>query len=702
MVNTNKISSAIQGSLNNLVTGDVPNFQRSTLVWLEYQPNGSLKLEPVSAHQPAIDSKTGSIILEPSCVNYVTHNIDLSQNVWIKGSHCIIFPDEVESPDATTYQADLITWTIGEGLTQSLKRTIVLDAGETYTMSLFLLLPNGQQASDKDVIRLNSGVVGKPTIKLSQLNNFQNRYQILEVSFQANGRQISLPKYSHDTGYAALSISSSTVTLSTNTAIAKDQFSGGQIQFEDSTQFYDILANTAGTTSSTLTLDTTNLIKDGITIGRQGRIHGAESQTVELEFYVESTLSLYFGGIQIEKHPFRTSMIYQGDAYKIRAASLLSYRRNLLAGLKTLSIFVELQEWRGDGILFDAGNLVAKIVNGSLVVETSSSSLTVNKQLPKYSKLLIQISEENTNISVYVNKILEARASVYNFVGDRNSAFSLTSDGYRAIAQIVVFDKLLFDGQVEIGQTVADEVAELFDSAVIIDSKTLSANTPPIVLPPITIPAPPEPIAKSQIRGVSINSSSVTVEDATKFIIGLPVSVVREGRTVLTTKALTKTGNVLQLEVIYGVVMGDFLVYGNVDQPGVASVRFPYTPIDQAKIIEIDPTLRRLKIASSLSFTKQRAFVSTIDYLDIAEVKITNIDNTNGYLFLESVEGIEIGHLISQAKDELFIDPDCYEAYLLDQVAGVSIDWKFMNGLRLTNRNSVPIQVQAAIRASTY
>jgi hypothetical protein len=703
MVNLNKVSSAIQGSLVNLITGDVPNFQRSTCVWLEHYPNGSLRLEPVSAFQPAINSEDAAIILEPAGVNYVTYNTDLTQGIWLKGSRCNILPDEVESPDATTYQADIITWTTGEGLSQSLKRTFILDAGKEYTMSLFISLPGRQQAATKDVIRVNSGVVGTPTIKLSELNATPSRYRILELRFTTNGRQIELPKYSHTTSYNVASVAATAINISVAAAINSNQFAGGRVQFEGNTKLYNILGNTASSTLVSITLDVVNLGTEGIVPGVKATIHGASGQEVEIEFYVESTLSLYFGGIQIEQRPFRTSMIYQDGAYKVRSKSLLYYRKNFIANLKTFSIFLELNEWRGDGNLFDAGNLKATIVSGKLVVEIDGNILSASQMLPTQCKIFIQVSEENTNLSIYINKILLIRTNIYNFVGDHNSLFILTSEGYRAILQLLVFDQILLDGQNNIGSAANNEVAELFDAEVILDAKILSANTPPIVLPPVLVPPPPSAIAKSQIQGINTTNNTVTVTDGTNFVTNQGVSVVRGGnKIVLSTKILVKTGNALQLETMYGLILGDILVYGNASQPGVASVRFPYTPIEQLAILAVDATTARVTVSSSLSFVRATAFISTVDYQDIAEVKIINKDDTRGYLFLSTIQNIQVGYLIAQAKNELIVDPSCYRAFFLDEIPGVEIDSKFSNGLRLINKNSVPVTIQPAIDVCAY
>jgi hypothetical protein len=697
-----KVFSAIQGGINNLLSSDIPNFSRATPTWIEKYVGDSLKIEPVEAHQPVISPDDGTIILEPAGINLINHNLDLSHNVWIKGSNVRIYPDEVESPDATTYQGDRIDWGNGEGLTQLLKRTISLRAGKQYTLTAFLRLPPGEQASDKDVMRC--GGVNYP---LKRLNDYINRYRICEIQFTTSGSQLTLPSYSHNTSYPVTTVRADTVTLSVDRVIKSNQFAGGQLQFGSSTRLYSILANTASSNGATvLTLDSSTLISDGVTPNIAARLHGAPEQQVDLEFYCESSLSLDFGGIKLEERNFRTSMIYQDESLNVRAATILSFRRNPIAKLKSFGVFVDLKEWRGDGNIIDLGNLKAYIANNLLVVVTAGIKMAVPDLLPEKAKIYIQISAENTNVSVYLNKTLVAKSSIYDFVGDAHADFILTSDGVRSLYQVLFFDSTLLDGQVAIGQTALSEVAELFDAKIILDSTAIATNLPPIVLPPLTVPPTAPALAKSQIRSFIPASGMVMLYDRTGFTANSPVAIVRNGTQVIFNTRIiavpAAASNDVQLEVAYGIVPGDYLVYGNINQPGQATVRFPYTPVDQATILDINPSLNRIRITSTLSFSRSRAIITSPTYEDVAEVGILDKDDQQGFLFVDNLQGIAVGHIISQAEDEQLIDPDCYDAYLLQKIEGVQIEEKYTNGVKVVNRNNVPVQVQVAILPSTY
>jgi hypothetical protein len=705
-----KIARSIQGSLIELNQGEVPNFERRSPVWLEQYLNDSIQLYPVEANYPAIASEDSAWLLEPSGTNLVNYNIDLSQTSWVKGSNVIVFPDEVPAPDASTYMADRVVWSSGDGLTQILKRSFSLEAGYTYTMSLILMLTGGQLAGDRDVIRLVGGVEGSSTIKLSQLNNYSNRYRLISLQFKVAGKQLVLPTasaggYSHDTGYTVTAVSANTITTTISGTIVADQFKGGQVQFGTNTKVYPILSSSpnAANGSVTVTIDASTLIVDGVTVGTVARFLGAQNQPVDLEFYVESTLSLNFGGIQIEKSPFRTSMIYQDADLKVRAISRLVYRNNPIAKLKSFGIFINLKEWRGDGNIADFGTLNLSIVSNRLVVKAQNATLSTDLVLPASVKIFLQVTEENNSISLFINKTLVAKTNLLGYVGDHHANFTLTSEGVRSWKSFIVFDKVLLDGNPETGGIASQEVAYLFDTEAIISARAISAPPPLIVLPPVLIPSKPAPIARSLIVGLNSATNTITVADGTNFPLNAPVSVMREDRFILRSRIQTRTPATgtqfnLGLDLTAGVLVGDFLVYGNIDQPGRASVRFPFTPIDQQKILEVDPTLLRIKLGSTLAFNRGRGFVQNIFYQDISEVLVLDKQDNLGYLYLDKVTNLEIGHVFSQAEDEMLVSPRCYLPTLLNPVDNVAIANCYENGLVIENLNPFPVQVQPAIR----
>lgn len=706
----NKIRSSIEGSLIDLNSQEVPNFSRPSSIWLEKYVNDSLQLYPVASNHPAFLDENGAILLEPEGLNLITHNLDLSVSDWTKGSNCIVYRDEVDSPDVSTYQADRIVWVSGEGVTQVLRRELLLQPGKTYTLSVILRLPSRIQAGTNDVLRLTGSVDGTPLIKFSQLNKYPGRYRILQTTFKTSGNQPLYPqeeKESHIVEHLVSSVTSNSLTIVSTGNIVANQFVGGRINI--SNLIYLITGNSAKRSDNTvvISVDSSRLITDGVVAGKKAAFLPPPNALVNLEFYVESILQLDFGGIQIEERDFRTSFIFQSETMKIRSATTLNYRSNPIGGLKTFGIFLNIKDCRGEGNIFNLGNLSVSLTNENrLRFKIANTELYPEIRLNPSFKLFIQASEESTNVSLYIDKVLLAKTNLYDFVGDVKSVRDLTSQGVRCIQQFIVFDRLLLDGRPQVGEEATQEVLDLFETEVLSDSATISTNIPQILLPPIIIPPKMAPIASTRIQNLSIDSTtfvaSITVADSTNFTVNRRVSVVRNQSVILETNIIQKNGNDLQLETGQGIFIGDFLVYGNTNTPGVALVRFPYTPVDQQDILEVSSAQERIRVRSSLSFTKRRAFIVSKNYEDVAEVIVKDKDDQNGWLYLNNTINIQVGHIIVQAKDELIIDPDCYAAFILHPQSGVGISHRYLNGVELNNFNNVPIEAQVVIKPFAY
>ncbi|NJR40719.1 MAG: hypothetical protein HC781_20165 [Leptolyngbyaceae cyanobacterium CSU_1_4] len=246
----------------------------------------------------------------------------------------------------------------------------------------------------------------------------------------------------------------------------------------------------------------------------------------------------------------------------------------------------------------------------------------------------------------------------------------------------------------------------LFSNPTLIDSVAISSHAPLLNLNPVTVPGVQPPIAMSAIQGVDTGLNQVTLESRTGFVIGTQVSVMRGGYVILRTTltGLPGSAQVVQLSSTYNAQIDDVLVYGQVNAPGTASVRFPYDPVDPQTITAIAsmptaalPNRKRFTIASVLTFTKTRAYIRTPLYQDVEEVIIYEIDATNNYLYGDSTSPlVTAGCTIAQPLNEQVIDPDNYFAGIVDPIPGVSIsseNGKYFNGVVVENYNPQPVIV---------
>jgi hypothetical protein len=724
---------AIDSSIYDLVQGRDVNFSRSGSMLLEQEIDGSVQLYPVNAYAPAFYPEDSSIHLEPIGQNFVFHNMNLLNPLWIKGSNIVVQPDEAKGPDGS-YLADRVVWIPGTGNTQVLRYSMQLPAGQAYTMSGLLRLVAGQFAP-LDVMRITGGVVGSPSVSLSFLNNFTGRYRFLEASFVTQGRQPTLPpNVVHDGGYVVSAVTTTTVTVAIpNYTVQAGDLVGGRAQFEAmaETVYYSITDNTASATggSVTLTLEATNLILDGATVSTRLNIERPALQSVELEVYCERSAVMDWGGVQVEPLPFRTSMIYQRDTMNIRSGDILRWRNSPINGLKTFAVFVDLKLWRGDGNLLESGNFRLSINQSKLTVQAGTAIVTLPDPLPaKDVKIWVQVAEESATLRIAVNNILVARTSLVNYISSSNVALNATSEGVRALRTIVVMDSMLLDGEVSIGETLQQEAADLFNNPAVQPS-LISSHQPLIQLNPVTIPGMNRPIANYGILSVNRNSRVVTVESGQGYINLQPVSilgfsgfatavplgvpgggwgngVVGSGAVVIarcTIEAIATIPNSrnvnITLDSVAGILEGHYLAYGNVDWPSFVSVRFPYDPVEQQTITEVTPATRTIKVGGSvLSFTETRAFVVSPEYADRAEVIIQSVNLSNNTMVLDRVDRIAMGDVIVQPQNELLIDPANYTAGILENIPGVRVGTLYKNGVIIENYNFEPVTVRPYIR----
>jgi hypothetical protein len=699
-----KISFSVEGSLVDLSQQEIPNFSRSSPIWLEKEVNGGFQCYPVAAFYPAF-SPEGTFVIDPGTVNLVDWNIDYTQSVWLKGSNVVIFPDEVPAAN-TTYTADVVLFAPGNGITQTLSRNFNLLPGTDYYLTVVAGIRGDSRADLGDVLRVTGDVVEPKSLSLERLNDAPNRYSLLELKFKTSGVAARFPGQNHSGALTIISVTVNTATIivpSDTASVAVNEYIGGDVTFSNNiSKRYRIIANTNLNLSNRtiiLTFNETTLINDGVTTNSTLLFRGASLANIKLEFYSESTIALMLSGIQIEAKKFRTPLIFQEQNVLTRGVTTLVYRKSPIAGLRTFGIFIEIVEWRGEGNIFDAGNLKAYISDGNkITVEAGGTVIRINESAGSKFKLFIQVSQETVSMSVYLNGVLKGRAIAPNFVGSATGQLIFDSEGYREWQRFFVCDQILLDRSQNTGDLATNEVAEIFSESVIIDPVLITNHNPIVKLNPVTIPPKQAPLFETFIENIEVAAEGkILVSDASGLVVGTSVDVFREGRFVLSSSILVISDNIVTLSNLGTAGVGDRIVYGFTDIPGMASIRFPYDPSDSQKILAINGN--RLTVQSSLSFQKGISYINNEFYEDIAEAIITEIDNVNGYLFLGTENpAIKIGDIISQPLTEMSIDPPNYFYGLLRPSPGIKLGDPHTNGIIAYNENGYPTQIHPFIR----
>jgi hypothetical protein len=712
-----KLKFALAGSsLIDLIEQRIPNYSRTSSILIEKEIDNGIILHAIGRNFPAINEVDGSIELHPGGINLFTNNMDLDHPVWVKGSSVKIDRDRSLAPSRDNYQAEKVTWTGGPKDTRSIKRSLSLYAEKWYTCWGYLQLDGSARCGPLDVIRFTGDVVGFPQFRLIELNQYPGKYRLFEFSFKTAGREPPESFYNANQAIALFNVSAvngGTVTLDATNVAKLDEGTliGGQILFSNNSQQYYLIQSSGAYNAANQTFTVTvagnrNLQAEGVGIGVKAMFAGAPRQNVEFEAYVESVVSINFGGLYLDNRPFRTTPINQRqDLIFPRSQTALRYRNNPIADMKSFGVYSSWRFCRGDGNLFDFGNFKAQIVGGKLRVIVDALTITLSDTLPTSFKLFCQLSAENNRLSIYLNGIFKHSAEVRGFIGS-SDWFTLTSEGSRGLLEFFVITQLLTDGKPALGEMATQDVAMLFDdNNNVIDAELISAHAPSFTTNPIAIPSASLPKARSVITATSSNPIQITVADGTNFDNSsaanpVPVWVLRRNRyPVAYLTARGKSGNNITVESVAGIIVtgDDELIQGELNDPGKASVRFPFDPIDPQEIRTIDTVGRSITVSSTTAFRETRAFVVTQNYQEIAEVKVQRIDAVATRLFLDSVEGLAVGQIIVQPDKELIIHPDNYVADALDMPPNVSFE-RYTSGFSIRNGNDVDIVLPIQVR----
>lgn len=126
--------------------------------------------------------------------------------------------------------------------------------------------------------------------------------------------------------------------------------------------------------------------------------------------------------------------------------------------------------------------------------------------------------------------------------------------------------------------------------------------------------------------------------------------------------------------------------------PGYAAVRMPFLAIDPLEIEKVFPLTQEVQINSTLAFKLGRAFVQTLQGVDIRTVEVLSIENTTRRLKLDNVELILPGQIISQPvpNGETLIPWQNYRVDFLHPIPGISLAASYGDGIVLANKNLQP------------
>lgn len=573
------INFALRGSFVDRLNRRLPNYRRVSGCMVERLVNQAVVLDQIDAGCPAISIDDFAIWVEPAGDNLVTQNIDLSNSVWEKGGRVTVLTDQFPAPNAN-YTADVIGWIGGSGNTQVMGRNFTLAQGSSHFLRLALQCPVGNRFGRNDVIRFSGAVTTTTPFPLSNLNDFQGLWRFVDIPFTTSGvaSVSSLPTFP----LAISAVTANTITIPMTGRVAND-LTGAAIVFSNvPSVIYEVASNTA-TSGGNVVVTTTvsTLVTDGVTTSVTATLGQPPTKTVRIEVYSESSASLLWGGMQIERRSFPTSMIYQTGTRNGRAATEVVFqpRDNPVSNVTSFGLFVDLKVWRGDGNLFNFGNWRVAIVNSRLSVTVGAVTLSDPDVLPSSCKFYVQTSAENATTSIYVNGVLKVRTSTPSFRGNTDQPLNLNSDGVRAYRTVWTTNITQSDGQPVVGGVATGDVAFGFNNEVI-GQDLIAGQDAVMVLPPLTVPANSQvfarfPFAPIDVQTISaINTNTLSVTSSLSFTAGRAFIQTAAGATVtevvVVSTNTSSNPNTITLASATGVSVGNTIV-----QPASETLVFP-------------------------------------------------------------------------------------------------------------------------------
>ncbi len=696
----------------------VPIYLRQSGTTIDQYINDGLVVNSIPVFDPAIEPD-GSFFLQPGKVNECTYNLTLSHPEWIKGSSFNIQTDLAVAPDGTN-KADRISVALGTGANNVLKRSFNLLPDKDYVVYQILKLRGGQSVAD-DVLRVSGDVVSNVEASYTSLNNYKDKYRIIELQFKTSGNAIDItnvqpgntefdPELITDPGLSSniviTDVSSSTVTLE-KVLSADDDLIGISVSFDSNpTQIYTITDNVKTGENNIVTVTPATLVADGVTTASLAALITDPVAVVDIETYITSAVTLDWGGMQVEAGLFRTSPIFQQGQKIARSHTDFRFRPddNPIQGIGTFSLLIDLKTWRGDGFILKSGDFSISLFGGKLRIEAGGVFLNDTNELSENALILVAASAENSSLALYVDSILINRVALVNYTVSEGW-LDFRTNGIRSYQSLTLFNRVFSDGQAENGEFVKDELQTIFASRGQ-DFLSVGNQFYGITLPPIEIDGVEQTGVASTIESVNTASNEVTLATGTGAQFpGSGLALVRrtiEDTTIEIRKLSIagKSGDVLTLDSVTGITLGDEITTQFLYRPGKASVRLPFSAIETQEIEAIDLGNKKLTLDTVAAFeVGMRVIIQTPKFQDLGEYKVTEVDLPSTQITLNSVEGLSVGDLVSIPKSELSIPGQLYTVEFLQDTPGVRVIQKAQNGFVLENRNSEKREVHTQIRS---
>ncbi|MBD2019366.1 hypothetical protein H6F43_04105 [Leptolyngbya sp. FACHB-36] len=447
-------------------------------------------------------------------------------------------------------------------------------------------------------------------------------------------------------------------------------------------------------------------------------------RTVNLELYCRNAVSLAWAGAQLEPGPIRTTFIGQTAQITSRDRDYLNYPKSPVQGLSSFLCYVNLEVWRGNGVIATAGNFVLEIVGGKVRATCGVVTVTDPDPLPDRAKIAVRVSQGLTRVSIYVNGVMKARETLSSYTAN-TSTLTIAGEGVRQIRCLYFFNRDVSDGSIDVGQSVLGELLTLHSQDSLLTD--LAEGYSRIVLPRVRVPAKGETAvrypqfqrasqtissitpgggavaqqdtitvrtianaAASQTDSVTINGTVFEfVSDATPTPTESAAGLATKINTVPKAQPVTATATAGSFTITADVAGDDFSV-------SVSS------RLSREATIANQPATNTVAVSNAVDFTRGPAQIFR-DYAFVIDVAITNVNTTTNQLTLTTLPNsqfalIQQGDTILQPSWSLKCGPNNVFCHHLEDFPDILVSGKSPEGFRFRNTGLIERQITPSVK----
>ena len=693
--------------------GVIPSFERPSAAYVPFVENRSYYLKESNIHEPRF-LLNGGLLLEPGTVNLIGDSMNLQGPSWVIGSQVQVNTDLVLSM-TKNYLADKISASAGGSVSShSIYQTLQLRPG-FYTLSVYMTKIAGVVSSTDRLYVLNGDFLTGGVPNTNELDGLSlDSFWGADQAFKDDDRKFKR------------------VLL---------QFSvGTESQYVDNGDpvSYAVNVNTDvqdnSLTAATASLEGTFPVTIALSLGGGGSTLGiAGFQLEALPFptsFIESTLGTASRAGE--------KLVYPQSPFAATGEGSQQSKDDW-------TLRFTLDEWEGDGIIFRAGSVTVDIFQGRLRVVCGPHTLTDTSPLGQSSQVIVR-NASGHSLRLYVDYQLRAQTTFTVNQSFKASAgvLDMTPTAVRVIRDMIVLNEAVPD---EIPQVPTQDgvnvnlattpitIPGMLNCLFLLDYKLpISENKGRFVFTPIQLR--PRETAFIRFPQTRLFSDTVTQNPGAATIAGVAQQVVCEvitpGYSDATVNAFevrewitiegiqftgasggsVKTwlvkkqdvaaaivdqietaiaqGELRNVSVTYTAEDADFLITSTV--AGLAFTLGTSIGIGQQTIASNGPVRGVLNVSFPNEFSLGRAYIQR-NYKEIAAVNIVaksvgagtiTVDCNPGPLFA----AIRQGDVVFQPSSETLIAPANYYADTLQDIEGIKVVAKSMNGFILENTTS--------------